>query len=122
MTPDQLALAVATTLVTQGTMAAVTAGRSAATALTRLVRERLARRRGGDEALRAALDQPEDQRQLTVLTDVLARAIADDPEFAIHLRTLVAELRPGSDLVVNHFSGSSAKVVQARDIVGDLTL
>jgi hypothetical protein len=114
MTPDQLAVAVVTTLAAKGAEAAFAAGRNA---VVRLLRGRLGRRRDV-EVLRTAIERPDDPASRTALVDVLVRAMADDPELTARLRGALAL----DGVVVNSFSGTSAKVVQARDIHGDLTL
>jgi hypothetical protein len=115
MTPDQLAVAVVTTLAAKGAEAAFAAGKNA---IAGLLRGRL-RRRGRDvEVLRAAIERPDDPGSRAALVEVLVRAMADDPELAARLRAAVAL----DGAVVNQFSGTSAKVVQARDIHGDLSL
>lgn len=120
MTPDELAITVATTLAAKGAEAAFASGRSAVGALFRLVRDRLGRRGHDAEMLQAAIDRPGDQDRLAALADALVRAMIEDPALASRLR----EALPGGmdAAVVNQFSGSATKVVQARDVHGDVTL
>src|SRR4051794_20386100 len=104
MTPDELAVTVATTLATKGAEAAFASGRTAVGALFRLVRERFDRRGRDADALRGALDRPEDQQRLGALADALLRAMADDPAFVDLLRDALPSTAEGS--VVNQVSGS----------------
>jgi len=120
MTPDELAVTVATTLATKGAEAAFVSGKSAVGALFRLVRDRFARRGRDVEVLRDALDRPDDQQRLAALADALVRAMADDPALIGLLRDALPFAAEGG--VVNQVSGSADKVVQARDIFGNVTL
>ncbi|MET7397622.1 hypothetical protein ABZS66_29460 [Dactylosporangium sp. NPDC005572] len=117
MTPDALAMIVAAAIAAKGAEVAVASGRGAAEALVRLVRARL-RRRGPDAAaLEAVVERPADPAGITALAAALHRAMVDDPGLAARLRAAL----PAGD-VVNHFGGTATKVVQARDIHGNVVL
>ncbi|MEV0127119.1 hypothetical protein AB0H83_01440 [Dactylosporangium sp. NPDC050688] len=125
MTPDELAMAVAATVATVGTEAAVASGGRAVGALVRLVRDRLARRGGDDRALRDAIEHPDDRQRVAALADALLSAMAEDPALAGRLREILppdAAPAAAGDGAVNHFSGHAATVVQARDIHGGISL
>jgi hypothetical protein len=124
--PDEWVVAVATALAAKGAEAVVAGGRSTVGALFRLVRDRF----GGDArqaaVLRAAVDRPGEHDRQVQLADMLARVMAGDAVFAQRVRTLWREASAevaaaDHDTVVNKFSGSADKVVQARDISGDIT-
>ncbi|MEV4516067.1 hypothetical protein AB0K00_44795 [Dactylosporangium sp. NPDC049525] len=122
MTPDELAMAVAAAVATMGTEAAVASGGRAVGALVRLVRERLGRRRGDEEALEDAIEHPDDQQRIVALAEALLSAMADDPALADRLREILpADATPAAD-GGNHFSGRASTVVQARDIHGGVNL
>ena len=128
MTPDELAMAVAATVATVSTEAAVASGGRAVGALVRLVRDRLGRRRGDEDALQDAIEHPEDRQRIAALADALLSAMADDPALAARLREALplnaAAAAPvtADGGAVNHFSGSAATVVQARDVHGGISL
>jgi hypothetical protein len=117
--PDELAIAVATALANKGAEAVAAAGRSAIDALVRLVRRRFGHGTHESAVLDAAADDPAAQRELA---DLLDRAMSDDPEFANRLRSLWQQVSADRGGVVNQFSGHAEKVVQARDIRGNVTL
>jgi hypothetical protein len=125
MTPDELAMAVAATVATASTEAAFASGSRAVGALVRLVRDRLGRRGGDEDALRDATEHPDDQQRIAALADALLRAMADDPELAGRLREVLPADAPSVAAdggAVNQFSGRAATVVQARDIHGGVNL
>jgi predicted DNA-binding transcriptional regulator YafY len=117
--PDELAIAVATALANKGAELVAAAGRSAIDALGRFVRQRFGRGTRESAVLDAAADDPNAQQELAELLD---RAMSDDPEFAIRLRSLWQNVSADRGSVVNQFSGHAQKVVQARDIRGNVTL
>jgi hypothetical protein len=98
---------------------------SAVRALVRLVRERFGRNTGEAEVLEAALAHPDDQQRRTDLAAVLAETMLRDPTFAeqvqVHWRAVSAELTVDHGGVVNQFSGQAEKVIQARDVDGDIS-
>lgn len=125
MTPDELAMAVAATVATVGTEAAFASGGRAVGALVRLVRDRLGRRGGDEEALRDAIEHPDDQQRIAALADALLSAMAEDPALAGRLREILppdAASVAADGGAVNQFSGRAATVVQARDIHGGISL
>ncbi|WP_028927090.1 hypothetical protein [Pseudonocardia acaciae] len=108
--PEPILTAIATAL----------AGKAAA-GLYQLVKDRFAERRAAREALEAATQAPDDPAAVAVLADRLAEAERDDPEFREALRSGWAELASGG--VVNQVHSSvTGKLVQARDIHGNITL
>jgi hypothetical protein len=116
--PDEFAILVATALATKGAEAAIAGTRSAVGALARLVR----RRGDRDRAIAA----PGDRQRTADLAEAIAAAMAADPRFAAQVRArweAVAADEPAvRGAVVNHVSGTADKVVQARDIHGDVRL
>ncbi|GAA2578462.1 hypothetical protein GCM10010399_05250 [Dactylosporangium fulvum] len=124
--PDEIALAIATALATKGTEAAVAEGRTALAALARTILDRFRRGSREADALQEAAARPGDRERQLVLAELLSRALADDPRFAGRVltqwRAVQEELTLDRGAVSNHFSGAADKVVQARDIHGDITL
>ncbi|WP_432978173.1 hypothetical protein [Dactylosporangium sp. CA-233914] len=124
--PDEIALAIATTLATKGAEAVVAEGRTALAALAGMIRDRFRRGSREADALREAVARPEDRERQLVLAELLGRALADDPRFAGRVlaqwRAVQEELTLERGAVINHFSGAADKVVQARDVHGDITL
>lgn len=122
--PDELAVAVATALVSKGADAAISGARSALAALARLVRERIGSQTPEAATLHDAQHHPDDPARTSELVRVIERAMADDPAFAqwvqAQWRLAEAERVTGDGAVVNQMSGSADRVVQARDIHGDI--
>ena len=123
--PDELLMTLATTLAMKGAEAAVAGGRDAVAALVRLVRARFGHGTPEAGVLAAAVDQPDDVERQARLASLLAEAMRQDPVFAAALQrawtAAAAEIQVGNDGVLNQFSGSADKVVQARDIAGGIT-
>jgi hypothetical protein len=123
--PDEITMAIAATLATKGAEALIAGGRTALSALVRLVQHHFGRQAGQAELLRDAQRQPDDPHTRRALADALAGAMADDPEFARSLQSLwrdaFVELTADRGGVVNQFTGQAEKVVQARDIQGNVS-
>ncbi|WBB73062.1 hypothetical protein O7602_25770 [Micromonospora sp. WMMD1128] len=122
---DQIVLAVATALATKGAEALGVGARSAIGSLFSLVRGRFGSGTRESAVLDAAITHPQERWRHAALASALADVMARDPNFAAALddewrrlaRTGVVAVQ---GQVVNHFSGTAGKVVQARDIQGDI--
>lgn len=122
---DQIALAVATALAAKSAEAFGAGAREAIGSLFRMVRDRFGVGTPESAVLDGAVEHPQEQWRQTALASALAEVMARDPQFA---RTLKGEWRrlTGPNVVAaqgqvdNHFSGTAEKVVQARDIRGDI--
>ena len=123
---DDVAALVATTLIAKGSEALVSGTTGAVRALVALVRKRFGRDVAETEVLDGAIAHPDDEARRVRLVEALAEAMRRDPVFASELRahwqTASVELAADHGGVVNQFSGQADKVVQARDIHGDLSL
>ncbi|MFK3984444.1 hypothetical protein ACI2K4_29235 [Micromonospora sp. NPDC050397] len=123
--PDELVLAVATALTAKGAELLVDAGRSALAAMRRLVRSRFAENTADVEVLAAAAADPDNQARQAELAAVLSRVMSEDPAFAATVRAqwrLVEASVAAPGHVSNQFDGTANKVVQARDVHGDIHL
>lgn len=122
--PDQLVLAVATVLATKGTEALLSGGRSALGALTRSIRARFGKDTDESAALAAAVARPDDHARQVELASVLARLMSEDPDFDATVRAQWRLVQSATlatqDSVSNQFSGTADRVLQARDIHGDV--
>jgi len=100
--------------------------RASMTALTQRIREKFGRRPAAKAALDAALDDPGSSARASELVRALAEACEEDPEFGRQIRELWDHVRPTAvvrdDAVVNTFDGRADKVVQLRDVHGDLRI
>jgi hypothetical protein len=112
---------IAATVVTKAVEGLGEAGKSAVSALVRLVRRKLSPRGAAQDVLERAEHDPTDRAQVLALAEELRRAATEDHLFAAELDRLwrdVLDERP----VVNSISGKvRGNVVQARDIGGDVT-
>lgn len=98
----------------------------AVSSLYDVVKKRFANRAEARAALEAATASPDDAKAVTVLAERLAVEEAADPEFKAALRAEWAkvgvEQHADHGAVTNQVTGDvSGKVVQARDIHGDIT-
>jgi hypothetical protein len=124
---DQLATTAALAVTTKGAEALAVSGKDGLAALIRLIRGRFRGSEPREAAiLQAAMEHPDDDARRRELAVVLARMMVDDPVFRERLQTYwrAAEVEVADDrsTVTNRFSGTAEKVVQARDITGDVRL
>lgn len=122
---DPVVMAVVTAVSAKGAEALAAGARSAWSALVRLVKDRLTREPDGPAALNAALAAPGQHPARQQLIAVLSRVMDTDPGFAQQLRTAwsdAAAVSADHGGVVNHMSGHAQKVVQTRDVFGNVSL
>lgn len=101
-------------------IAAALAGK-AATGLYDLAKRKFSGHKEATAELEAAVAQPDDPRRIEILAERISRTEHDDPEFRTALRAAWAS--HSSDNVHNQVQGSVVgKLVQARDIHGNITL
>ncbi|WP_434740364.1 hypothetical protein [Micromonospora sp. SH-82] len=122
---DPLSLAVATAFATKGAELVASGGRDALSTLFRLVRNRFASESEGAAALEAVTDNPQQRWRTMELAAALESVMTRDPDFAQVVEEGWRRV-PGTEIsavqgdVSNSFSGSAEKVVQARDVQGDI--
>jgi hypothetical protein len=122
---DPVTLAIATAVA--GKAAESLPGQSGAglAALVRRIREKFRDRPAGQAALTAAQDDP-GPGAVAELAVALDEAGAEDPEFGRQIRELWDNVRTAATAsdhgVVNVFHGRADKVVQLRDVHGDLRI
>ena len=113
--PEPVLTAIATALATK-----------AATGLYDLVKAKFAKNRPAKAEIEAAIETPEDTSRIQALAARLAEAERTDPEFGAALRaqwaTIVHNQQSTSADVTNTVLGNVAKLVQARDIHGNISL
>jgi hypothetical protein len=108
--PEPILTSIATALATK-----------AATGLYELVKQKFSKDPEAAKALESAEAAPGEPEPVKALAERLAAAERDDPEFAEALRTGWAQ-HAESGGVINQISGTvHGKVVQARDIHGNIT-
>ncbi|HET6500889.1 MAG TPA: hypothetical protein VFG87_09025 [Amycolatopsis sp.] len=108
--PEPILTTIATALATK-----------AATGLYDLVKQKFSKDPEATRALEAAEAAPQEAEPIRVLAERLAAAQAQDPGFAEALRTGWAQHAEGGG-VINQISGTvHGKVVQARDIHGNIS-
>jgi hypothetical protein len=100
-------------------IAAALAGK-AATGLYDLAKRKFSGHKEATAELEAAVAQPDDPQRIEILAERLAASEHADPEFGTALRAEWANHSSGN--VHNQVQGSVAKLVQARDIHGNITL
>ena len=123
---DPITLAIATAIAGKTAESLTEQARQSLAALTRRVREKFRGRPAELATLEAARDDPDSGEHITELARALHEASADDPEFGNEIRTLWDQVHVAAaaqdDGVVNVFSGRAEKVVQLRDVHGDLNI
>jgi hypothetical protein len=123
---DPMSVAIATAIVGKAVEVAGDQAREAVAAIARKVRDRFRGRPADEAALIAAAEDPGSADRVAALAEALRRAALDDPAFDTELRELWQQVRldmtAGHDGVVNSFQGQAGKIVQLRDVHGDLTI
>lgn len=123
---DPMSVAIATAIVGKAVEVAGDQAKEAVAAIARKVRDRFRGRPADEAALTAAAEDPESADRIAALADALRRASIEDPAFGAELRGLWHQVHmdvtADRDGVVNSFQGQANKVVQLRDVHGDLTI
>jgi len=123
---DEVIAAIASAISSQGSELAIAGGKSVVASLYKLVRERFSRDAQDVEVLDAAVHHPGEEGRIADLAAALAEMMARDPQFSARLlaqwRDAPVATSAEGDAVVNNFSGTADKVVQARDIQGGISL
>jgi hypothetical protein len=115
---DPVTMAIATAVAGKAAESLTEQARQCLAALVRRVREKFRDRPAGQAALAAAQDDPGSGALAGELARALDEASAEDPEFGRQIRDLWSQVRACD--VVNVFHGRADKVVQLRDVHGDL--
>jgi hypothetical protein len=125
--PDPIILAIATAVASQATQSLTSQAGHAIAEITRRIRHRFRDRPADLAILTAAQGESASPDRAAELAHALDRAIAEDPAFGEEIRTLwdqsgTTPVTATGDAVANVFTGKAAKVVQLRDVHGDLTI
>ena len=116
---DPVTLAIATAIAGKTAESLTDQAKDCLTALVRRIREKFL----DQPAARAALEAARDEKGSAELARALDLACERDPEFGAQIRELWEQIRAvaaGDNAVVNVFSGRADKVVQLRDVHGDV--
>lgn len=123
---DPITTAIATAVAGGMAQSLSDQARASLTALTQRLREKFARHPAATAALDAALHDPGSSARVSELARAIAEACAEDPEFGRQIRASWDQVRPAAaardDAVINTFQGTADKVVQLRDVHGDLRI
>jgi hypothetical protein len=117
---DPITMAIATAVAGKAAESLTDHARQAIATITTKVRERL-RGRPGEAALEAAIADPAAATELARLLD---QEFAADQGFSDEIRALWLRAAPAAtdNAVANVFRGKAEKVVQLRDVHGDLNI
>lgn len=124
---DPMTVAIATAMAGKTVEVAGEPIRAAVAELVDKVRKRIARRpeRREAELARAAASDPTPER-IAALTAALRLLMDDDPQWAAELTSVWTQAQMHAeahdDGVVNVVNGGAGRVVQLRDVQGDLTI
>jgi hypothetical protein len=117
---DPVTMAIATAVAGKAAESLTDQARECLAALARRIRDKFRDRPAGQAALAAAQDDPGSGAAVGELARALDEAGAEDPEFGRQVRELWTQVRAGDHGAVNIFHGRADKVVQLRDLHGDL--
>ncbi|GAA4311269.1 hypothetical protein ACFQY7_28725 [Actinomadura luteofluorescens] len=120
-----MTVAVATAMAGKAVEVAGEPVRAAVAELSRRVRERFRGRPADEEALARAVGDPAPD-QIAGLAGAVERLMAEDPGFGVELRNLWNQAQTNAaatnDGVVNVLNGRAGRVIQLRDVHGDLNI
>lgn len=123
---DPMTVAIATAMAGKAVEVAGEPVRAAVAELSRRVRERFRGRPSDEEALARALEEPGATERISALEGAIRRLVDEDPRFAAQLEAIWSQAQTqaaaSDDGVVNVFNGRADKVVQLRDVHGDLNI
>lgn len=121
---QDLALAVVNVLAAKGAETLAVGARDAVAAVVRAVRRRFQQDAQAADQVERLMAHPDDAAAREAVMAALAAVMAADPVFVAQVRRLLPQMDSlvvGQNAVVNEVSGSADRVVQARDIHGDIT-
>jgi hypothetical protein len=122
---DPMTVAIATAMAGKAVEVAGEPVRAAVAELSRRVRERIRGRPDGEQALERATGDPTPERVET-LAAAIGHLMADDPGFGAEARHLWNRAQTNAaatgDGVVNVLNGQAGRVVQLRDVHGDVNI
>lgn len=117
---DPMTVAIATAMAGRAVEVAGEPVRAAVAELSRRVRDRFRGRPADEAALARADEEPE------VLQGAVRRLLDDDPDFRAELEALWNQAQTQASAtgegVVNVFNGRAERIVQLRDLKGDLNI
>jgi len=126
---DPITIAIATAIAGKATEALSEPAKQVVAQLVEKVRERFHGRPADEAALIAAQALPDSPEMIGSLAEALERAVADDPGFGVVVTELWRQTQQAQVTataeeggVVNSFQGEAEKVVQLRDVHGNINL
>jgi hypothetical protein len=124
--PDPITMAIATAVAGRAAESLTEQARLALAEITRRVRRKFTEQPSDLATLTAAQDNPGSPEHISQLAHALRRAALHDPAFGRDIDSLWTQVRMEAtardDGVANIFHGQAEKVVQLRDIHGDLNI
>lgn len=123
--PDALTLAIATAVAGKAAESMTEQARQAIAVIVGKVREKLRGRPDDVAVLDTAINgEPVRDESAEPLALILEREFEADPRFRDEIRALWLQAAPAAtdDAVSNVFHGKADKVIQLRDVHGDLTI
>ena len=120
-------MAIATAVASQTAQSLTSQAGHAIAEITRRIQHKFRDKPVDLAILTAAQEESASSDQAAELAHALDRAIAEDPAFGGDIHTLWDQsgnmpITANGDAVVNAFYGKADKVVQLRDVHGDLTI
>lgn len=125
--PDPITTAIATAVAGQAAQALTAQATSSVAEIVRRIRSKFRDAPTDQAVLTGAQSHPGSAEHVSALADALRRAALDDPAFGQEITALWAQAQAEittamSDGVVNTFHGNADRVIQLRDVHGNLTI
>jgi len=125
--PDPITTAIATAVASQAAQTLTAQASGALGAIVRRITGKFRDRPADLAALASARETPDSAELIAALARALDRATLEDPVFGGEIAALWSQASTEtatatSDGVVNTFHGHAEKVIQLRDVHGDLTI
>jgi hypothetical protein len=123
---DPMTIAVATAMAGKAVEVAGEPVRAAIAEISRRVRERLRGSAADEEAIVQAIKTTATAELISILEGAIQGLIDEDPDFRDEIETIWRQAQMNTmatgDGVVNIFNGRAERVIQLRDVQGDLNI
>jgi hypothetical protein len=123
--PDPITTAIATAIASQTAQTLTSQATHTLAEIARRIKDKFRERPADLAILSSAQDDPASPERISLLARALHQAALDDPDFGKEVLALWTQLSAtavAGDASVNAFHGRADKVIQIRDIHGDLNI
>jgi hypothetical protein len=123
--PDPITTAIATAIASQTAQTLTSQATHTLAEIARRIKDKFRERPADLAILSSAQDDPASPERISLLARALHQAALDDPDFGEEILALWTQPTAAAvtgDASVNAFHGRADKVIQIRDVHGDLNI